>query len=258
MSCSMFAIHDPSVALAPLPSAISPWQRRPTTQLLAAVGIVAPMAAITWWVASTGERVSLSALFLGPLLGGSTMLAWILFLHLAVCGDSMEALGFRRRGLVLDGVLGTALAVAALAFHMAFRAMVQPLFPPRPPTPQIVELLRGVAHDPWLLALWLGPVVWIGVALFEELARCVLLRRLWLVAPGAACRWGAILLVSILIGLGHIYQGPAAMLSITLKSLAFGWLYLYTGRIRTLIVGHGLYDSIQIVQAVIAIRQMGP
>ena len=48
------------------------------------------------------------------------------------------------------------------------------------------------------------------------------------------------------------------MLSITLKSLAFGWLYLYTGRIRTLIVGHGLYDSIQIVQAVIAIRQMGP
>lgn len=256
MQVFSLAEHDAPAALAPLPSRASSWQRLPATQLVAALCIVAPMAAISWWMVSAGERVGLTTLFLGPLLGGSTMLAWILFLHLAVCGDSMEALGFRRHGLVLDGVLGTALAIVALAFHMGFRAMVQPLFPPRPPTPQIVELLRGVAHDPWLLALWLGPVVWIGVALFEELARCVLLRRLWLVAPRAGGRWGAVVLVSILIGLGHLYQGPGSVLSIALESLVFGWLYLRTGRIQTLIVGHAVYDSVQIVQAVIALRQI--
>jgi len=118
-------------------------------------------------------------------------------------------------------------------------------------------LLAGVSRNPWLLALWLGPVVWIGVALFEEAARAFLLRRLWLALPGAAGRWFAILVVSALVGLGHAYQGVAAIICIAIQSIVFGWVFLRTGRIRALIVGHALYDSVQIAMAVIAIRQMG-
>jgi hypothetical protein len=36
----------------------------------------------------------------------------------------------------------------------------------------------GIAHNPLLIAIWLGPVVWIGVA-FEELTRVFMLNRLW-------------------------------------------------------------------------------
>ena len=121
-----------------------------------------------------------------------------------------------------------------------------------------MALLSGVAHDPWLLALWLGPTVWIGVALFEELARAFLLRRLWQAWAGRAGRVAAILIVSTLTGVAHAYQGPAAAVLIGLQGLLLGSFYLRTGRIRALIVSHALYDSVQIVIAVVMIRQLGP
>jgi len=35
------------------------------------------------------------------------------------------------------------------------------------------------------------------------------------------------------------------------------WIYFRTGRVRALVVAHALYDSAQIVMAVVTIRQMG-
>ena len=73
---------------------------------------------------------------------------------------------------------------------------------------------------------------------------------------GQAGRWLVLLVISSLIGIAHGYQGPAAILSIGLKSVLMGWYFMSTGRTRTLIVGHAVYDSVQIVQAVTAIRGM--
>jgi membrane protease YdiL (CAAX protease family) len=109
-----------------------------------------------------------------------------------------------------------------------------------------------------LLALWLAPVVWIGVAGFEELWRAFMLRRLWRVWRGRAGRWGGLLAVSALFGLIHCYQGTAAVVSIGLMSILVGWFFMSTGRIRAMIVAHALFDSIQIVAAVVAIRQALP
>jgi membrane protease YdiL (CAAX protease family) len=39
--------------------------------------------------------------------------------------------------------------------------------------------------------------------------------------------------------------------------MLMGWFFMATGRIRALIVAHALYDSIQIIFAVVSIRQMG-
>ena len=104
-----------------------------------------------------------------------------------------------------------------------------------------------------LLALWLGPVVWIGIAGFEEFWRVFVLRRLWLVFPGRANAWAVLLVVSAFIGIAHGYQGPAAILSIGFKSVLMGWYFMKSGRIRPLIVAHAVYDSVQIVLAVRAI-----
>ena len=46
------------------------------------------------------------------------------------------------------------------------------------------------------------------------------------------------------------------MLSIFIMSLLKGWYFLVTGRFWTLVVAHALYDSVQIVAAVVAIRGM--
>lgn len=246
-------------AAAPLPSEARPWQRRPSIHILCALALALPMTGTAYWVhLLQAGGMTLRVMFLGPMVGGVALIFWILFMHLIVCGDGLDRLGFGRKRFGFDVLLGAVLAAGLLAFHWGFAASAGRLFAPRPPAPAILELLGGVVRDPWLLALWLGPVVWIGVALFEELARAFLLRRLWQAWPGAGNAWIAVLAVSALTGMVHLYQGPAAMASIGLQSVLLGWFYYRTGRIRALIVSHALYDSVQIVFAVVAIRQMGP
>ena len=233
-------------------------QRGAPIQILAFLGLALPMAANAVWVQSLqAGGMTLRIMFLGPLLGGVGLMLWILVLHRFLCRDSFDFFGFRRENFGLDIALGIGLAALTLAFHYMIGPMIGRLFAPRPPPLQIIELIEGVARDPWLLALWLGPTVWIGVALFEEIARAFLLRRLWLVWPGDTGRWGVILIVSALIGLAHGYQGPAAVLSIGLNSILLCWVFAKTGRIRALIIHHALYDSVQIVHAVVMIRGQG-
>jgi membrane protease YdiL (CAAX protease family) len=259
MTATGTAISIPNLpSVVPLPSEARPWQRRRSTQILCALALALPMAGIAYWVYLLQDGgVTLRTLFLGPMAGGGALIFWILFLHLVVCGDGLDRLGFGRKRPLLDLLLGAGLSAGLLAFHFTFNATAGRLFPPRPPVPGIMELLSGVAHNPWLLALWLGPVVWIGVALFEELARAFFLRRLWQAWPGIGAAWGAVLLVSVLTGSVHAYQGSAAIVSIGVQSVVLGWFYLRTGRIRALIVAHALFDSAQVIMAVVMIRQMG-
>lgn len=253
---------DPRTASSDLlppavPAARARSRQRSLTQLSCAAALVVPVALIAYRNAVRPQAPTLDELFLAPLLAGSALIFWMLFLHLIVCGDDIDVFGLRKRHLGLDVLLGIGLGTALLAFHFTFDPAVSRLFPPRPPVPQVLTLIGSVSRSPWMLALWLGPVVWIGVALFEELARVFLLRRVSLVVPGVTGRWTAIFVVSALVGLVHAYQGTAAVASIAVQSVLLGWVYFRTRSVRPLVVAHGLYDSVQIVMAVVAIRQMG-
>jgi membrane protease YdiL (CAAX protease family) len=63
-----------------------------------------------------------------------------------------------------------------------------------------------------------------------------------------------ILGVSALVGVAHGYQGVAAILSIGIMSVFKGWFFLATGRLWARVVAHAVYDSVQIVMAVLLIR----
>ena len=65
---------------------------------------------------------------------------------------------------------------------------------------EIMQLIYGVSSNAWLLFLWLGPVVWIGIAGFEELWRVFVLRRLWSVFNNSGGRWMVLLFISTLVG----------------------------------------------------------
>ena len=224
-------------------------------QLLAAAAAILPMFGLTIWMYVIREEVpSVSEFFLGPLVVGGGMIFWLLLLHVVVCRDDLQSLGFRRDGLLHDLLVGCAMGVAFLLLKFLEKPVLNALFTPRRPSEEIIMLLRTVSADPMLLALWLGPVVWIGIATFEELWRVFVLRRLWNVFPGQLREWAVLLAVSALIGLAHGYQGPAAIVSIGMKSVLMGWYFKQTGRIRPLIVAHAVYDSIQVIMAVIAIR----
>lgn len=243
----------------PLRQDARPWQDHPSAQLLAALAALIPMAALVLWTYVLRERpLTIAGLLLWPLLGGGCLILWLLFLHILVSGDSLEGLGLRKDRPGLDLLLGAAGSLVLLAVKFGLQATLARVFPPNPPAQEIVELLSGLSRNPWLLALWLGPVVWIGIAGFEELWRAFMLRRLWRVWGGRGGRWASLLLVSVLFGLAHFYQGPAAVVEIGLMSILMAWFFMATGRLRALIVAHALYDSIQIAIAMIVIRQAMP
>jgi len=240
----------------PLRRDASPWQGQSWAQLLAAFGALVPMVALVVWTYVLQESPpTIAGLLLWPLLGGGCLILWVLFLHVLLSGDSLDALGFRKDRVWLDVLLGAAGSLLLLTVKLAFEATLARLMPSRPPAPEIVELLAGLSRHPLLLTLWLGPVVWIGVAGFEELWRAFMLRRLWRVWRGQIGRWVALLVVSTLVGLAHFYQGWSAVVAIALMSILMGWFFMATGRVRALIVAHALYDSVQIVFAVIVIRR---
>jgi membrane protease YdiL (CAAX protease family) len=235
------------------------WQARPSAQLLVALAALIPIAAMVLWIYVLRESsLTIAGLLLWPLLAGGAFILWLLFLHVLVCGDSLESLGLRKDRAWLDLLLGAAGSLVLLAMKLAFQATLASFFPPTPAARELVELLSGLSRNPWLLALWLGPVVWIGIAGFEELWRAFTLRRLWLAWGRGVGRWVSLFVVSALFGLAHFYQGPAAVVEIGLISVPMGWVFMVTGRLRALVVAHALYDSIQIAFALILIRQAMP
>jgi membrane protease YdiL (CAAX protease family) len=242
----------------PLRDGAKAWQQRPGTQLVGAALVVAPVMALALWMYVIREEAATLAMMLGgPLVGGGILIVWTLLIHRVVCGDRFSALGLRTERWWLEGALGVALAAVLLVLHMVLNPVLAWLFPPQPPPGEILELLGGLSRSPGLLALWLGPVVWMGIAGFEELWRVHLLRRLWRVLPGRAGRWAVIVGCAALVAGVHLYQPPAIMLSIGLLSLLKGWFFLRTGRFWSLVVAHALYDSVQVVTVVMAIRAAG-
>ena len=232
-----------------------PLHHRAVIQVLAAIAAIIPMAALTTWMYIIRDSTpGLMEFFLGPLLFGGGMIFWLLFLHIVVCRDNLQSLGFRISGFWKDVAIGIAMGAGFLVIRTMEQPLLNSLFERRPPSEEIMQLIHGVSSNLWLLALWLGPVVWIGIAGFEELWRVFVLRRFWNVFSGTAQKWLVLVLLSVLIGVAHGYQGPAAIVSIGFKSVLMAWYFMTTGRARVLIVSHVVYDSVQIVMAVAAIR----
>ncbi len=111
------------------------------------------------------------------------------------------------------------------------------------PRRDVTNLIRGLLENPWLLVLWLGPAVWVGVALFEEVSRVFVLTRLWRVWPGYRARRVAVVFTAGLSGLAHLDQGPAGIASTGIGGLIIGVYFLRCGRLVPLVVSHALYGT---------------
>ena len=135
--------------------------------------------------------------------------------------------------------------------------MIHRLLPGPAGNPAILTLIRGLVRDPLLLALWLGPVVWIGIAAFEEFQRAFMLDLLTDIAPKTWHKALVLFLSAGLFGLAHLYQGPAGIAGTFLFAVVMGLYYLGRGRIGPMIIGHALYDSVQIIILVLQIPQGG-
>jgi membrane protease YdiL (CAAX protease family) len=231
-------------------------RRRPgaLAQLAAAAIGLAPVAVLVIFMRLTRDQpFEARDLLVYPLVFGGGTIVLITLLQRLVCGERLRHLNLSSSAWWGDVLWGLVLFAVFAVLAVVQRFTVAQWFP-REPAPEIANLIAEMSESPLLMALWLGPVVWMGVAAFEELARVFLLSRLWLVWPSRASRWRAVVLTAVLFGLAHMYQGTAGVIATAIMGFIAGWFYLARGRVWPLIISHALYDSAWIIFGVAMIR----
>ena len=160
-----------------------------------------------------------------------------------------RGVGWRGVGLKRPARLGQALmlgVVAGVAFQFFGTFVLEPLIVRL--TGQPVDLsqfasLRG--NVPLLLLLLV--LVWTFAAFGEEFAyRGYLMNRVAeLAGRGAAALALSLAFVSVLFGVGHLYQGVSGILINTAAGLVYGAVYLRAERnLWAPIIAHGVYDTV--------------
>ncbi len=140
-------------------------------------------------------------------------------------------------------MLGT---VAGVAFQLFGTFVLEPLIVRM--TGQTVDLsqfgsLRG--NVPMLLILL--ALVWTFAAFGEEFVyRGYLMNRVAELAGGGTAAWAvSLVVVSVLFGVGHLYQGVSGILVNTAAGLVYGAVYLRAQRnLWAPIIAHGVYDTV--------------
>ena len=107
----------------------------------------------------------------------------------------------------------------------------------------------AVKGNVFLLSLFLA-IVWTFAAFGEELVyRGYLLNRVAELAGGGGAAWAlSLLVVSVLFGVLHAYQGITGVIDNVLAGLVYGALYLWSGRnLWVPIIAHGVYDTVALL-----------
>jgi len=131
--------------------------------------------------------------------------------------------------------------VSAVAYQLLSEFVIEPITG----RPDLSDFQSVVGNLPAALALLV--IVWILAAFGEEMAyRGYVLERVATLGHHTSVAYiGAVVVVSLLFGLGHFYQGLAGVLGSTISGLLFGLLYLKGKRNLWLpILAHGFSDTI--------------
>jgi membrane protease YdiL (CAAX protease family) len=116
---------------------------------------------------------------------------------------------------------------------------------------ELLGLMLDMRENPWLLALWFGPVLWIGIALYEELIRVFILTSLWKFSKNIIWSVIVIIIAASIVGLAHWSQGSYGIVTIGIKSMVSGFFFFKYRRLLPLVIAHVLYDGIQVAMLLI-------
>jgi len=218
------------------------------------IGVLPVYLFMIWYRLTHTEGFTTSDMLLYPLLIGGANILLILALNRYLLKQKSSDFNRGKRRWYWDVLAGLILAVLCFVLLFLEQATIARMLPPgKPPSQEVIDLMTGLAGNPLYLAIWLGPVVWIGVALFEELSRTFFLNCLWRLSNNRSWEVTVVFLVSILVGLAHLYQGAFGVISVGIQGLVIGFFYYKFRRIWPLIISHALYDSVQVIMFVMQV-----
>ena len=218
------------------------------------VGVLPVNVILIWYRLTHNEVFSASDMLLYPLIFGGGNILLILALNKYLLKGKINDFNSGRGNWYWDISAGLVLTVICFLCIFIEQATIAPLLPTgKPPSLEVIKLMTDLAKNPVHLAIWLGPVVWIGVALFEELVRVFFLKCLWALSNRKSWEYLSILFVAAFIALAHLYQGAFGIISVGIQGLLLCLYYYIFKRIWPLIISHALYDSIQIIMFVIQV-----
>jgi len=200
-----------------------------------------------WYRLTQTENFSTTDMTVYPLIFGGSISILILVLNKYLIKNTFKETFNSGKGTwSRDILIGLGLTVVYFAMLFLERATLYQWIPNHnPPNTELIDTMVDLANNPLLMVIWFGPVLWVGIALFEELSRVFLLKCLWNINNNKNWHFTAILLASTLIGVAHLYQGTAGIISIGLKSVIISFYFYKYRRLLPLIISHGLYDGLQ-------------
>jgi membrane protease YdiL (CAAX protease family) len=209
------------------------------------VAVVLPsVLMIAYRMRQTTEFASIE-LIVYPLLFGSIGIALILWLKRSFLNEPLSDLNSGKGNIGSDLLWGIGLVAIYFVLFFVERRTLSDVLEMRS-NMELLTLMLDMREHPWMLLVWFGPVLWIGIALYEEVVRVFLLTGLWSYSARRDWTIAVILFAAVLIGLVHWSQGPYGIVTIAIKSTVAGVFFYYRRRLLPLVVAHVLYDGLQV------------
>ncbi len=219
------------------------------------IGVLPVNIALIWYRVTQEAAFTIGDMLVYPLIFGGGTILLILALNKYLLKQGVRTFNPGGGNRFQDIITGMILTAIYLLLLYAERATISRwLSPGRPPAQEIINLMSGLANNPLYLAIWLGPVVWIGVAAFEEIQRVFFMNCLWGLSKKKWWEISSMILVAAIWGFMHLYQGPFGIVSVSVQGMVMGFYYYKYRRLWPLIISHALFDSFQIIMFVIQIR----
>ena len=218
-------------------------QVRRVVALLIVVGL--PASLMIWYRAHQSTGFASIELIVYPLVFGSLGIAVIWLLKRFYLGESLYSLNSGEGSLVGDIFWGIALTMVYFVLFFAARYTLSDLLA-FTPNRELLGLMLDMREKPWMVVLWFGPVLWIGISLYEELVRTFLLSDLWSFSENKLWISTVVLFAAVVVGTTHWSQGPYGIVTIATKSIVIGAFYFHRRRLLPLVIAHVLYDGLQV------------
>ncbi|KAA3637888.1 MAG: CPBP family intramembrane metalloprotease [Bacteroidetes bacterium] len=213
-----------------------------------------PFALMIWIRIHQSTGFAAVELIQYPLLFGGGSIIVLLLLKRYFLQESLNDFNSGEGNWKTDILWGLALTAAYFLLFIVERPLLSGVLT-RVPNMEMLDLMLSMRDNPVYLILFFGPVLWIGIALYEELIRVFLLTSLWKFSEKMGWMILVIVLTSALIGLTHWSQGSYGVVTIGIKSLVSCFFFFRYRRLLPLVIAHVLYDGIQVALLLITYPQ---